>query len=152
MRYRVICVGKVKSDFLKSGTRRYLELLTRLAPSELVEVKESRAQDLARRQAEDAKELLAAADGYVVALDERGAAHTSLALAAAITRLETGGVSRISLLIGGADGHAEEVRARADASWQLSSLTLPHELALLVLLEQLYRVETIRAGHPYHRA
>ncbi len=152
MRYRVVCVGKVRSPFAKDGSKRYLDLLGRLAPSELIEVRESRAGEVERRRAEDAERLLAAADGYVVALDERGATHSSRGLADLIGRLETSGVSRISVLIGGADGHAAELRTRADDSWRLSDLTLPHELALLVLLEQLYRAETIRAGHPYHRA
>ncbi|MBX3142318.1 MAG: 23S rRNA (pseudouridine(1915)-N(3))-methyltransferase RlmH [Trueperaceae bacterium] len=152
MRYRIVAVGKTKSPFAKDGAKRYLELLGRLAPADLVEVKESRATEVTRRQAEDGERLLAAADGYVVALDERGTALSSTGLAEAVTRLETSGISRISVLIGGADGHSPALRAEADASWRLSDLTLPHELALLVLLEQLYRAETIRAGHPYHRA
>ena len=57
----------------------------------------------------------------------------------------------MSLLIGGPDGHTKDLVAKADAVWSLSKLTLPHELARLTLLEQLYRAETIRAGHPYHR-
>lgn len=152
MRYRIVAVGKVKSSFAKDGAARYLDLLGKLAPAEFVEVKESRATDIARRQAEDGERLLAAADGYVVALDERGASMTSTSLAGSVTKLETSGVSRLSVLIGGADGHAPSLRAGVDATWRLSDLTLPHELALLVLLEQLYRAETIRSGHPYHRA
>ena len=57
----------------------------------------------------------------------------------------------IALLIGGADGHTAEVRQAADWVWSLSQLTLQHELALVVLLEQLYRAYTIKAGTPYHR-
>ena len=57
----------------------------------------------------------------------------------------------MSLLIGGAAGHSGVLREKVDAAWSLSKLTLPHELARLVLLESLYRAETIRAGHPYHR-
>ena len=61
-------------------------------------------------------------------------------------------MSQISFLLGGANGHGAALKARADERWSLSKLTLPHELARLVLLEQLYRAETLRAGHPYHRA
>lgn len=151
MRYRVISVGRLKSEFAQAGVERYLRLLTRLAPSELIEVAQSRANDPARRRSEESERLLAAAGGHVVALDERGASHTSRELAVHLGRLEADGVSRVSLLVGGPDGHAPELLERADASWQLSRLTLPHELALLLLAEQVYRVETIRAGHPYHR-
>lgn len=73
-------------------------------------------------------------------------------MAERVTALETRGVSQVSLLIGGAAGLSELVREAAGELWSLSALTLPHELARLVLLEQLYRLETIRAGHPYHRA
>ena len=66
-------------------------------------------------------------------------------------QLELNGGSRVSLLIGGANGHDEQLLAAVDESWSLGPLTLPHYLARLVLVEQLYRVETVRAGHPYHR-
>ena len=58
----------------------------------------------------------------------------------------------LALLIGGADGFAPEVRARADLSWSLSRLTLPHALVRVVLAEQLYRAHSVLSGHPYHRA
>lgn len=151
MRYRLLSVGRLKSPFARAGVERYLELLKHLAPSELIEVPQSRSKDPDRRQTEESRRLLAAADGHVIALDERGAAHTSRELAALVDRLAAAGVSRVSLLIGGAEGHAPGLLERADARWQLSRLTLPHELALLLLSEQLYRIETIRAGHPYHR-
>ena len=72
-------------------------------------------------------------------------------LAAHITALETRSISQVSLLIGGAEGHSDTLKQRVDESWRLSTFTMPHELARVVLLEQLYRIETIRAGHPYHR-
>jgi 23S rRNA (pseudouridine1915-N3)-methyltransferase len=61
------------------------------------------------------------------------------------------GVKNIALLIGGADGHADELKNAADWTWSLGKLTLQHELALVVLLEQIYRAFTIKAGQPYHR-
>jgi len=61
------------------------------------------------------------------------------------------GVKRMSFLIGASDGHTEELRQQADFVWALSSLTMQHELALLVLTEQLYRIETMKKGEPYHR-
>ena len=59
--------------------------------------------------------------------------------------------SKIALLIGGADGHSDELRDKADQIWSLSGFTMQHELAQVVLLEQIYRVHTILKGEPYHR-
>jgi 23S rRNA (pseudouridine1915-N3)-methyltransferase len=72
-------------------------------------------------------------------------------MAEVMTALENRAISQVSLLIGGAEGHSDALRSTCDVMWRLSDLTLPHELARLVLLEQLYRAETIRANHPYHR-
>ena len=69
-----------------------------------------------------------------------------------ITQLETRPeLKKLTFLIGGADGHPPELRERCDETWSLSKLTMQHELALVVLLEQLYRVFTIKRGEPYHR-
>jgi len=57
----------------------------------------------------------------------------------------------VSLLIGGADGHSDALKTKANKLISLSKATLPHELARMMLFEQLYRIESIRAGHPYHR-
>jgi 23S rRNA (pseudouridine1915-N3)-methyltransferase len=76
---------------------------------------------------------------------------SSKQVAEMIGKLETQSISTLSLLLGGAEGHSENLKKQAKELWSLSPLTLPHDLARLVLLEQLYRAETIRAGHPYHR-
>jgi len=88
---------------------------------------------------------------FRVALDERGAEIGSRALAQRISEWEMTAKRDVALLIGGADGHTAEVRQAAGWVWSLSQLTLQHELALVVLLEQLYRAYTIKAGTPYHR-
>ena len=117
-------------------------------------VKASRAGTAAERRAADGAALIEAASasgGRSVLLDERGTAFTTAELAAHVRALELRGESRLVLLIGGADGVDDAARAAVDATWSLSPLTLPHELALVVLLEQLYRVESLAQGHPYHR-
>lgn len=86
-----------------------------------------------------------------IALDERGERWTTDQFVSKVNQLELSGSKRVSLLIGGADGHDESLRNEADAVWALSPLTLQHELALLVLLEQVYRAYTIKRGEPYHR-
>lgn len=152
MRYRLIAVGRLKRGFYASGCEHYADRLRRYARLDVVEVKETRAREADAARQADGKALAAASLGHTVLLDERGRSFTTTALSDHVARLELAGVSQISLLVGGAEGHAAWLRERADEAWSLSPLTLPHELARLVLLEQLYRLETLRAGHPYHRA
>lgn len=83
-----------------------------------------------------------------VVLDERGRLFTTLELAHFLKGWEG---EKVAFLVADAEGFNEEERARADLLLSLSPLTLQHELALLVLLEQLYRIHTLWAGHPYHR-
>ena len=130
------------------GCDHFLARLGPYAKVEMLELKEGRGQI---REQEGAA-LLKAAKGYLIALDEGGKEYTSASWAARTSDLETRSVSQLSFLLGGANGHSEALKAQVDELWSLSRLTLPHELARLVLLEQLYRSETIRAGHPYHRA
>ena len=87
----------------------------------------------------------------VVVLDERGVNISSLDLAAKIEGWLLNGCSEICFLIGGADGHLEETRQKADLVLSFGKLTLPHILMRAVLAEQIYRAETIISGHPYHR-
>lgn len=87
-----------------------------------------------------------------VVLDERGQNMKSLELAKIIENWMAGGTSEICFLIGGADGHLEETRQKADLILSFGKLTLPHILMRAVLVEQIYRSETIIEGHPYHRA
>jgi 23S rRNA (pseudouridine1915-N3)-methyltransferase len=87
----------------------------------------------------------------IVALDERGEQPTSRALAERLRRWRDGGTADIAFLVGSARGLGAEALAKADWRLSLSRLTLPHELAVALLAEQLYRALTILAGHPYHR-
>ncbi len=90
-------------------------------------------------------------DEQVVLLDERGEHLTSKALATHLSGWQSGGRD-LSLIIGGPDGVSAACRDRADFTWALSDLTLPHGLARVVLAEQLYRAWSLQTGHPYHRA
>ena len=87
----------------------------------------------------------------VVVLDERGENMKSLELAEKIGSWQLNGVSDICFLIGGADGHLDEVRKRADLLLSFGKLTMPHMLIRAVLTEQIYRAQTILNHHPYHR-
>lgn len=146
-----MAVGKVKQGFLSAGCAHFLERLGPYAKVEVRELKEGRGSPQGVVE-QEGRSLLGAASGYLIALDERGREHSSASWAARLSELETRSVGQVSFLLGGANGHGEALKGQVDELWSLSKLTLPHELARLVLLEQLYRAETIRAGHPYHRA
>jgi len=121
-------------------------------PARMVEVEARGAKTAAGRQRREGEKLLAALpeSAKVVCLDEAGRQMTSEAFAEALGhwREEAGS---IAFLIGGADGHGEAVRARADVTLSLSQMTWPHLLTRVLLAEQLYRACSILAGHPYHR-
>ena len=133
--------------------RDYLERATAsgrslgLGPVELVEL-ESRKPGKA---AEGELLLEHLTDTHVIACDEHGKAHTSRAFAARIAKLRDDGVRRLAIVIGGADGHAPELLARADETLAFGPQTWPHALARVMLAEQVYRAVTILQGSPYHR-
>lgn len=106
-----------------------------------------------RRIAEESRLLLAAVpeDSVIVALDETGKSLTSPIFAKRIGAWRDDGVKDLAFLIGGADGLAKEAKKAADLTLSLGSMTWPHLLVRVLLAEQLYRAQTILAGHPYHR-
>jgi len=134
------------------------EYLTRLGPTlkttflEIEPGQRSGGGDSQRAIDTEGKRLLGALrkDEYVVALDERGTELTTRELAAWLgSRMQDG--RDLALLIGGPDGFAADVLARADFKWSLSRLTFPHALVRVLLVEQLYRAQSVLANHPYHR-
>ncbi|MDA8200358.1 MAG: 23S rRNA (pseudouridine(1915)-N(3))-methyltransferase RlmH [Thermaerobacter sp.] len=104
----------------------------------------------ARRQAATAALAHIRPTDFVIALDERGRPYTTRELHRWLAGL-LGGPRPLVLVLGGAEGLCGAITARADATWSLSPLTWPHELAILMVAEQLYRVSTLDRGHPYHR-
>lgn len=89
--------------------------------------------------------------GKVVVLDERGQNMKSTELASIVENWQLNGISEVNFLIGGADGHLQSTRDKADLILSFGKLTLPHMLMRAVLTEQIYRIQTIIAKHPYHR-
>ena len=154
MRVTLVAVGQRMPSWVAEGFAEYPRRLRPRLPLELVQVPAARrgSGDLARALAEEARRLLAAVrpQDHVVLLDERGKACTSLEMSRWLgVRLQSG--SNLIFMIGGADGFAPEVVARADERLSLSALTLPHALVRVVFAEQLYRAVTLLDGHPYHR-
>jgi 23S rRNA (pseudouridine1915-N3)-methyltransferase len=139
-RIRVIAVGKVRKRWIQDGLDVYLKRLPGLVVSEL---KDSNPQ----REAETILAELRAEERLVV-LGEEGELLASEALA---ERLQGTGSERLAFVIGGADGLDPALKARAGWRLSLSPLTFPHELARLLLLEQLYRALSIQQGGAYHR-
>ena len=139
-RYQIIAVGKVKKKWIQSGLELYLN---RLPGLRITEIKDStqKKEALAIKQALKKNELL-------ITLNETGKSFTSKEFA---SKLQESNNQLITFAIGGASGLSPEINE--SASWQLSlsPLTFPHELALLLLVEQLYRAQTISRGGPYHR-
>ena len=145
MRWNIFAIGKPKLDFARLGIEDYAARLKPFASVRLEYLK-------ANGRAGESFALLERSKGmWRVVLDERGDHVSSRDLAKKIGAWEQHGPRDFALLVGGADGHTDEVREAAGWTWSLSKLTLQHELALVVTLEQLYRAYTIKAGLPYHR-
>jgi 23S rRNA (pseudouridine1915-N3)-methyltransferase len=139
VRLTLLAVGKLRDRWVAEGCAEYLARLRSHFSIEIVEVKRD-AELLARLPA---RQLL-----WV--LDERGEQATSRELSLRLERVRQSGGAGLTLCIGGADGHSDALRARADYLWSLSKLTLPHRLARVLVLEQIYRASSILAGAPYH--
>jgi 23S rRNA (pseudouridine1915-N3)-methyltransferase len=134
------------------------DFLGRFPPDYAVSLRELKPEPRDGRPAEriraaESERLRAAlpAGAVRVALDERGRELTSAAFAAQLGRWRDGGESP-AFMIGGPDGLSDELRRDANLLLRLSAMTLPHALARVVLVEQIYRAWSILAGHPYHRA
>jgi 23S rRNA (pseudouridine1915-N3)-methyltransferase len=140
-RIRILAVGKVRKGWLNEGVAVYRK---RLPGLDVVELRDGGMA----REAEAISAVLRP-DEQLVALTEEGQTFSSGGLA---RRLEGSGSQRLAFVIGGADGLDPTLKARASWQLSLSAMTFPHELARLLLLEQLYRALSIQQGGPYHRA
>ena len=139
MRYRIVAVGRMKNAALRAVCDEYLERLRHYTRVEEHEVKD------------EARVLGAVPEGArLVALTRRGDEWSSVQLAEWTEKWDMDGRD-VVFAIGGADTLPDEVLRKAERLWSLSQLTLPHEVARVVLYEQLYRAHTIRRGEPYHR-
>jgi 23S rRNA (pseudouridine1915-N3)-methyltransferase len=141
LKLTILAVGKIKEAWARQGCDEYLRRLRRHFPVEEVELRD--AEGLAPRL--PARHL-------VIALDERGQEPSSAELAARLAGWMNAGTAGVCFLIGGADGLPPAALGLARERLSLGRLTLPHRLARLVLLEQLYRAASIVRGEPYHRA
>ena len=154
MRLGILAVGHKLPDWVAKGCAEYIKRMPRELPLSVVEIKPEPRGSKTREQllAAEKTRLQAALSGFsrIVVLDERGTDLTTVKLAQRLEDwMREGGDT--AFIIGGADGIDEELKQRADSMIRLSSLTLPHAMARLVLCEQLYRAISVVKNHPYHR-
>ena len=156
MKARLLAVGEREPAWVAQGFAEYQKRLSHWLPLELVEIEpglRGKGRDAARATSDEGARVLAALPkgAQIVALDGRGKAWTSEQLAQRLEHWRAQGRD-LAFLIGGPEGHASDVLARADEHWSLGPLTLPHMLVRLLVAEQLYRAAALLANHPYHRA
>lgn len=154
MKLSVLAVGHRQPDWVSAGCAEYLKRMPRELAASVVEIKPEPRGSKTREQllsAEKAR-IRDALPGScrIVVLDEKGDDLTTLKLARRLEVWMQDGRD-VALLIGGADGLDDEFKQQADDKLRLSSLTLPHGMARLVLCEQLYRAVSVLKNHPYHR-
>tara|TARA_B100001939_G_C16785444_1_gene548896 strand:+ start:93 stop:527 length:435 start_codon:yes stop_codon:yes gene_type:complete len=140
-RIRILAVGKVRRGWIQEGIDLYRK---RLPGLEILELRDSTPEKEA-----DAIRAARRSDEQLVALMEQGDTLGSVAFA---HKLERAGSERLAFVIGGADGLSDALKTEAHWQLSLSPMTFPHEVARLMLIEQLFRAQAILQGSPYHRA
>lgn len=155
MKLRLVTISHRQPSWVEEACADYAKRLPREWGFEVVAVKPGGRGGSASKekvQADEAGRVVAALPRAcrVVALDERGAAWSTMALVERIGRWQQEGRD-IAFVVGGADGLDPAFAAAAEQRWSLSALTLPHGLVRVVVVEQLYRAATILRGHPYHK-
>ena len=160
MRIKIHAIGRLKHGPEDELCRRYLERVTKAGPpiglelAGLQQIPESRAGDITSRRREEAAKLKSFLESghSLILLDEAGQNIDSRSLADKLAAMRDDGVRDCVFAIGGPDGHDPSLRQTASLVLSFGKLTWPHQIARIMLAEQLYRVTTILSGHPYHRA
>jgi 23S rRNA (pseudouridine1915-N3)-methyltransferase len=160
MRVVIAAVGRLKAGPEHDLCERYRDRAAKagrvlgLRDIDVVEVRESRAQDADRRRLEESIALanLIPDGGVTVVLSERGDSLDSATISRNIAAWRDSGRPALTFVIGGPDGLAGDFEARASLRLAFGAATWPHQFVRIMVLEQLYRVITMLAGHPYHRA
>ena len=156
MRITVVAVGKLKERFWADACAEYLKRLgayANVAVREVADVDPARAGGVSAAREKEGGAICAALPqgAHVVLLAIEGKERTSEGIAARLDELALHGRSDLAFVIGGSDGVSDAVRARADETLSFGRITLPHNLARVVLLEQIYRAFKISRGEPYHK-
>ncbi|PLY01931.1 MAG: 23S rRNA (pseudouridine(1915)-N(3))-methyltransferase RlmH [Desulfuromonas sp.] len=156
MKISLLCIGKLSAGWLQEGAGDYQKRLQRYLPIGIEELKEHKAggkkADTRKIIQQEGSHLLARVPrgAYTVALDEQGELFSSEDLAGFIDRHMVDGTPEITFIIGGAYGLSDDVKQAARVKMSLTPMTLTHQMARVLLLEQLYRGMTILRNEPYH--
>lgn len=150
MQFRFIWVGKTRESNIRGLVDDYLNRLGRFVRCEITELRDA---PISEGSADESRRILGhlRANSVVVALEVTGRQWDSHELAAQVEQWQNSGTKEIAFIIGGPNGMGAEVLARANHNWSLSRLTLTHEMARVVMIEQLYRAFTIIRGLPYQK-
>lgn len=159
MKYRILSVGKIRESFFSSGVEEYLK---RLRPYAGIEVADGLEEKISPHASPKEIEKLLEKEGQrilnligeneiMIVLDVKGRCLSSEELAGQMQKWNESGKFRVNFIIGGANGLSERVKQCADEKLSFSRLTFPHQMAVLILAEQLYRGFKIIKGEPYHR-
>lgn len=158
MKFTVIAVGKLKERFWKDACEEYLKRLQPYAKTvvrEVADIDPAKAGGIEAAREKEGAAICAALDAlgsaHMTLLDIGGRERSSEELSRHLDTLALGGASSFAFVIGGSDGVSEAVRRRASETLSFGPITLPHNLARVVLLEQLYRAQKISRGEPYHK-
>lgn len=150
---KILCVGKIKEDYLTNGIKEYLKRMEAWDKVEIVELKEHINSDINKTIETEGKSILEkiSKNDYVITLEIEGKNFTSEAFSDKIDELYTYGNTHIVFVIGGSWGLSKEVKSRSNLALSFSKFTFPHQLMRLILLEQIYRAYTIINHKEYHK-
>jgi 23S rRNA (pseudouridine1915-N3)-methyltransferase len=153
----IICIGKLKEAYLRDAQAEYLKRLGAFCKLNIIELNESKLPNdpsdaLIQKGMEiEAQAILSKLKGYIIPLCIEGKILSSEELASKMSDVSLNGTSDISFVIGGSFGLSDEVKQKADFKLSMSKMTFPHQLARVMLLEQVYRGFQINANGKYHK-
>ena len=156
MKFTIVAVGKLKERFWADACAEYLKRMQpygKTAVKEIADIAPARAGGIGAARDREGAAIVAAlpASSHVILLAIDGKERSSVSFSQRLDALALGGTSDIAFVIGGSDGVSAAVRERANETLSFGPITLPHNLARVVLLEQLYRAQKISRGEPYHK-
>lgn len=142
MKIKIVTIGEPKIPFAKLGFAEYVKRLNGYHKVEVVHLSDN---------VTDEKIMKLCDNDFVIILDEKGKELSSKELAVFLNEKSVQGIGEMIFLVGGPDGHSDVIKNRADILLSMSRLTFPHDMAMMILAEALYRASTINCNHPYHR-
>ena len=152
MQINLVAIGRSMPDWVEQGWREYARRLPPQIDLELIALAPPAGRRDGSNRRREGRLLLERSprDATLIALDGTGEQWSTQALARRMEQWMMQGAP-VALLVGGADGHSDEVRSASAARWSLGRLTFPHMLVRVIVAEQIYRAWTLLSGHPYHR-